>query len=318
MPKGHKHLTLKQRCQIIELRSMNFLQKDIAKEIGVSSSTISRELKRNSHEEGYTILRANYRAINRRKHANGLRKKMTQEITERIEEYLTKQWSPEQISGRLKLEENISVSHEWIYQYIWKNKQNGGLLYKNLRRSGKKYNKRSGNAGRGRIPNRVDIKERPPIVETKSRIGDWEGDTIIGKNQSGAILSYVDRKSKMVILEKLIKKKSKIVAEKTVKRFKKIKNKCLTITYDNGSEFSKHTEISSAIKAKCYFATPYHSWERGLNEHTNGLVRQYFPKGMDLTTIADEELTMVENLLNDRPRKVLGYRTPREIFLETG
>jgi len=318
MPKGHKHLTFKQRCQIIELKSMGFLQKDIAKEIEVSSSTISRELKRNSHENGYTILRANYRAINRRKYANGLRKKITKEIIEKIKGCLMKQWSPEQISGRLKLKENISVSHEWIYQYIWKNKQNGGMLYKNLRRSGKKYNKRSGKAGRGCIPNRVDIKERPSVVEDKSRIGDWEGDTIVGKKHKGAILSYVDRKSKMTILEKLLGRKAIPVTQKTIKRFKKIKNKCLTITYDNGKEFCGHVEISRKVNAKCYFATPYHSWERGLNEHTNGLVRQYFPKGMDLTVITDEEVEKVENLLNDRPRKVLKYRTPKEIFLEAG
>ncbi len=238
MPKGYKHLTLKQRCQIFELKAIGLLQFQIAKKIGISPSTISREFKRNSGESGYEIWQSRYRSEQRRKNASSSPRKITSKIMGRIDKHLQEQWSPEQISGRLKLE-NILVSHEWIYQYIWKNKSLGGTLYKHLRHSGKKYKKRSGKAGRSCIPNRVDIKDRPSIVEDKSRIGDWEGDTIIGKNHKGALLSYVDRKSKMTILEKLLNKKAAPVTEKTIERFKKIQDKCLTITF----AMSKATKI---------------------------------------------------------------------------
>lgn len=288
MPKGYHHLTREQRCQIAILKATGFPQNQIAEKLGVSASSISRELKRNQTETSYEFHQANVSAVVRRWKASTKEKRMTPKVVLRIEKHLQQDWSPEQISGRLKLE-NIHISHERIYQYIWEDKKKGGNLYKHLRRHGIKYNKRySGKAGRGCIPNRVDIKERPEIVNTKSRVGDWEGDTIIGAKHQGAILSYVDRKSKFTILAKLSEKTANEVASKTTKRFSRIKSFVHTITYDNGKEFSSHLLISKRLEANCYFATPYHSWERGLNEHTNGLVRQYIPKSSDLSIVTEK------------------------------
>jgi len=242
---------------------------------------------------------------------------MTPKLIEFIKSKLKEGWSPEQISGLLK-ENNIYISHETIYRYIWNDKKCGGKLYMYLRRRGKKYTSRGQkNAGRGCIPNRVDISERPTIVDKKSRIGDWEGDTIIGANQQGVILSLVDRKSKITLLEPMNGKHADqvpILIKSALGRLpKNIKGH--TITFDNGKEFSQHEQITKETGLSCFFARPYHSWERGLNEHTNGLVRQYFPKGSNLTKITRAQIHDVENHLNNRPRKVLGFLTPREAYL---
>lgn len=314
MLKSYQHLTRDQRCQIATLKASGFLQNDIAKRLTVSPSTISRELKRNSLNGEYLFIHANMTSVSRRYEASAKPRCMLEPVVKQIEEHLREEWSPEQISGRLKLE-GLSVSHETIYQHIWKDKKSGGILFKHLRRKGKKYNKRSSDrAGRGQIPNRIDIKERPAIVETKLRIGDWEGDTIIGANQEGAILSYVERKSKFTVLSKLSRKTAENVTLKTIERFSKL-DFVHTITYDNGKEFSSHEKISEALGASCYFATPYHSWERGLNEHTNGLVRQYFPKKTSFKDLTEKEIEKVENLLNNRPRKILGYLKPKEVYI---
>ena len=223
-------------------------------------------------------------------------------------------WSPEQIAGRLRLE-GYSISHERIYQYIREDKQDGGLLYKHLRRKGKKYNHRvSGKAGRGYIPNRLDIEQRPQIIEDKGRIGDWEGDTIIGAEHKGAIVSYLERRSKFTLLAKVPDKTAAMVTAATLTQFHMIGLPVLSITYDNGKEFSNHEAITKALKAPCYFAKPYHSWERGLNEHTNGLVRQYLPKKTKFTELTQEKLEVIANKLNHRPRKSLKYLTPIEFL----
>ena len=316
MPKGYHHMTREQRSQLDALKWSGFTQCAIASFLDVSPSTISRELARNLGQRGYRYKQADRLAVKRRQQASKQPSVMIPETVQLIEQYLKEQqWSPEQISGRLKLE-GVQVSHERIYQHVWQDKQAGGSLYLHLRHHGKKYNKRSsGKAGRGCLPNRIDIEDRPAIVERKSRVGDWEGDTIVGARQQGAILSYVDRKSKITILEKLTEKTAQQVEEKTIKRFGRLPRLARTITYDNGKEFSKHESIAEQLEVNCYFAKPYHSWERGLNEHTNGLVRQYFPKATNLKLITEEELADVENLLNNRPRKVLGYKTPKEVFL---
>jgi IS30 family transposase len=218
------------------------------------------------------------------------------------------------------MEENCKefVSHETIYEYIWEDKKNGGGLYKHLRHHGKKYNKRAGkNAGRGLIPNRVDIEERPAIVEKKERTGDWEGDTIIGKDHVGAIVSLVDRATKMAKLVLVENKTAEVVTEAIETALSPVQDVVHTITLDNGKEFAMHEKVAASLNAKVYFAKPYRSWERPLNEHTNGLVRQYFPKKTRFDTLTEDEVKRVEDLLNNRPRKVLGYRTPLEVFNET-
>jgi IS30 family transposase len=292
-------------------------QKEIAKELGVSPSTICRERKRNTGQRGYRYQQADALAIERRHQASCKPKKMLPPLLAVIKEKLVKKWSPEQISGVLR-SSDIFISHESIYRYIWSDKRSGGSLYKHLRRRGKKYNRRSAKtAGRGCIPDRVDIQQRPKRVERKSRIGDWEGDTMIGAKQQGVILSLVDRKTKYTLLAKMKGKYAEQVPELIKECFKRLPKKVpgYTITFDNGKEFSKHKQITNKTGLHCYFATPYHSWERGLNEHTNGLSRQYFPKNSNLEDYSEEEIQYVEDQLNDRPRKVLKYLTPREAFL---
>lgn len=211
---------------------------------------------------------------------------------------------------------NIAISHEWIYQYIWNDKRTGGTLYKHLRCSGKKYNKRRNkSAGRGLIPNRVGIENRPAIVEQKERVGDFEIDTIIGSKHKGAIVSLVDRKTKLTRLGLRSRPTAEEIKDAIVKLLTPIKGHVHTMTADNGKEFAKHMDMSQALEASVYFANPYHAWERGLNENTNGLVRQYFPKICDFTKLTHEQVQHVEYLLNTRPRKSLGYKAPIEVFL---
>jgi len=313
---SYKHLTYELRCQIYALKSKGHLQQEIALQLNMDASTISRELKRNSGAKGYRFKQAQEKSESRRHEASSKPKRMTEILIETIDSKLRTKWSPEQISGVLKAS-GTPISYESIYRHVWADKRSGGELYKYLRRAGKKYNYKGGlKAGRGCIPNRVDITERPPIVEKKQRFGDWEADTIIGAQHKGAIVSLVDRKSKFTFLYGLPNKCAALVTEAIISCLKKLPKKMRqTITYDNGKEFSSHEKIAKALDVKCYFATPYHSWERGLNEHTNGLVRQYFPKGSDLSIISSDEIQFAEDQLNDRPRKVLGYRTPREVTM---
>lgn len=226
-----------------------------------------------------------------------------------------KGFSPEQIVGRSRLEGIAMVSHETIYRWIWEDKRRGGKLHKYLRRQGRRYAKRgSKNAGRGFIPGRVDIDERPEIVELKERFGDLEIDTIIGKNHKGAILTINDRATSRVWIRKLSGKEAIPVAKIAVWALRKVKNLIHTITADNGKEFAKHEEIAQKLEIKFYFCKPYHSWERGANENTNGLIRQYIPKGKDFSEVTNKQIKWIENKLNNRPRKRLGYLTPNEKF----
>ena len=316
MPEGYLHLTCEQRCQIYALLQSGHSQAHIARQIGVDPSTISRELVRNTGARGYRFKQAHEKASQRREEASDKPRKMTPDLVELIEEKLTQeQWSPDQISGRLAKDGVAFISHERIYQHVWKDKKDGGTLYLHLRHSGKKYNRRKGkNSGRGLISNRVDIDQRPPIVAAKSRIGDWEADTIIGANHKGVVMSHVERTSKYTKLAKLPDKNADFVVQACARVLLPLADRIETITYDNGKEFASHAQIATSLGALSYFAKPYHSWERGLNEHTNGLFRQYFPKGSDLSILSDADVQRVEDKLNSRPRKILGYQTPREIF----
>jgi IS30 family transposase len=316
MPSGYHHVTLDIRSQIYALKATGTSQSKIAKLVGYTASTISREINRNTGKRGYRYKQADAKAVERRAQASRTPTKLTPSLISIIEEkLLQEEWSPDQIAGRLEKKGIANISHEAIYQHIWKDKRSGGSLHKHLRHSGKKYNKRSsGKAGRGCIPNRVDIDERPSVVEDKARIGDWEGDTIIGANHRGAIVSYVDRCSKFTILKMLENKTSEVVTQATIDKFGQGTLPVLTITYDNGKEFSEHSKIASELNTSCYFAKPYHSWERGLNEHTNGLVRQYLPKKTDFTQVSDAAVQLIADKLNNRPRKVLNYHTPLEIL----
>lgn len=316
MPKGYHHLTRDQRCQLYALKKRGDSVSIITNELKVHRSTIYRELKLNQGLCGYRHKQAHEKAVQRRHKASKKKPKMTHTTITIIKEKLGLQWSPMQIAGWLKKRGNVTiVSHESIYQYVWQDKQRGGFLYKELRHSGKKYNKRSkGMSGRGCIPNRIDIDERPKEVDDKIRLGDWELDTIIGTGQSGVITSMVERRSKLTMLTKVSKRTAVEVEQALLERLTPIKDFVLTLTADNGKEFANHLGVSEALESGFYFAKPYHSWERGLNEHTNGLVRQYYPKSKRFDEISSDELMKVEILLNNRPRKVLDFATPIEIF----
>lgn len=199
--------------------------------------------------------------------------------------------------------------------FILHDKQKGGILYKHLRHQHKKYRKRYGSPKRqGPIKNRRFIDDRPAIVDEKNRIGDWEIDTIIGKNHKQAVVSIVERVSKKTVLKKVNTKTAELVCASTIDGLKTFSTNVLTITSDNGSEFAYHEKISRALNAEFYFAHPYSSWERGLNENTNGLVRQYLKKGSDFSKVTDDTLLLITDKLNNRPRKSLNYATPNEIF----
>lgn len=310
-------LTQEERCRIYGLKESGISNRAIGLQMGRHHSVIGRELLRNGSDNMYDPLRAHRKARALRSAASKVCRRVTDEIKAVVFRMLTEnQWSPQQISGRLSRQaEPHKISHERIYQLIWENKRKGGALYKHLRRRAKPYNRRgAGKCGRGVIPNRRDISERPEIVEAKQRAGDWEADTIIGCGHSGALLSLVDRYSKYTVLEKLPAKQAVPVREAVVARLKELKFPVHTITFDNGKEFARHEEISLQLNTQCFFAKPYHSWERGLNEHTNGLVRQYFPKYTNIAMLLPEEVKNVENLLNDRPRKILNFQTPNEVI----
>jgi IS30 family transposase len=316
MPKGYHHLTYDKRCQIFALKKSGMSQNCIAKQIKVAQSTVSKELKRNSGQKNYQHEQAHKKSCERRAKASTGKRKLVDKTLYKVESMLKRKLSPEQISGRLLMVENIQISHESIYQHVWKDKKQGGKLYLNLRQQGKKRNKRGKKkAGRGLIPDRVGIEMRPSIVDQKTRIGDWEGDTIIGKNHRGAIVSMVERKTKLVRLY-LLKSATAVETAAAINTIlKPLKKQVKTITTDNGKEFAAHKEIAKKLNAQFYFARPYHSWERGLNENTNGLVRQFFPKSTDFTKLTHEDVRNIEKNLNSRPRKSLQFKTPNEEFL---
>lgn len=289
-------------------------QTAIAETLGISQSTISRELRRNTGRRGYRHRQAQRRATARRQGAHKALK-MTPEVIAWVEQQLPLKWSPEQISGWLEKEHGIALSHERIYQHIWQDKAQGGELYRHLRRHGRKYHKRcNGKTNRGQIKNRISIDERPEVVEERSRVGDWEIDTVIGKGQRGVLVTIVERTTRFTVSARVDSKQAAVVADAVVTLLNPYAGAVHSITADNGKEFAYHEQITAALKAPVYFAHPYHSWERGLNENTNGLLRQYWPKSTDFKQVTDGEVERVLDELNNRPRKVLGYCTPAELM----
>jgi IS30 family transposase len=296
------------------LLSMGMSYRKIGERIGVNASTISRELARNSGSSGYNFAKADDSAVHRKSSASKIPKKMKGALEALIFNGLREDWSPEQISGRLKLQGKF-ISHEAIYQCVRRDKAAGGPLYQHLRHGGKKYRPASPSvAGVKHIPNRVDISERPTIVEEKSRVGDWEGDTIISHGSRAAIVTLVDRCSKISLIKKIGEKTKKNTIKAVTKKIKSVEKQAHSITFDNGGEFAGHEEIAKKLKTNVYFARPYKSCDRGLNEHTNGLIRQYLPKKSDFVDVSHKKIKEIENKLNNRPRKVLKFKTPFEVF----
>ena len=313
----YTHLTPEERHYIETRHKLKESTLTIACALGHNQSTISRELRRNRGQRGYRHKQAHGKAQQR--HTDKPKAvKLTPTLVSDIDELLEQQWSPEQISGRLKQEGKTSVCHETIYQHVLKNKRAGGKLYLNLRRHEKKYRKRYGSSTgsvKG-IPNRVDIDERPDEVNQRIRLGDWEADTMIGKGHKGALVTLDERKSKLRLALPVANKGAEAVTGSIIRLLDSLKDWVHTVTFDNGKEFAKHEQVAQTIGCKTYFAKPYHSWERGQNENANGLLRQYFPKAMSLLDVTTEQVLEAVHKLNNRPRKCLGFKTPYEVFRE--
>jgi IS30 family transposase len=313
-------LTEEDRIEIYAMKQAGKRQNKIAAELGVHPSTISRELARNAGLRGYRPKQAQQKALHRRFTARKA-VKMTPETIDYIECKLLQEHSPEQIAERMKLDpgwHGPAVSHERIYQHIWQDKAQSGMLYKHLRIAGTKQRRKRRNSRdmRGTIKNRVGIQERPKIVERKIRIGDWEGDTVVGKNHRGALVTLVDRKSKLTLIGKVDRYTAEAVEKTIISLMELLPRRNYTLTVDNGKEFASHESVADALQIKVYFADPYCAWQRGLNENTNGLIRQYVPKGSDVRSLTDRQINHIMDRLNNRPRKSLGYLTPNEVFYE--
>lgn len=311
---GYTQLTEGTRYQIYALLKAGQNRTQIAMIIGCHKSTISRELSRNRGKKGYRPSQA--QALAQRRQRQSHQPLIAAKTWQAVERLLGQDWSPQQITGRLRLERQPSVSPERIYLYIYADKRRGGTLHRHLRSQKAQRRRDRGYQRRGQIPNRVSIEKRPAIVERKKRIGDWEGDTIVGAQRKSALFSVTERKSKLQQLCKLANKSALELCAQSIALLAPFKDRVFTMTVDNGKEFCEHEAIATALQARIYFAHPYASWERGLNENSNGLVRQYFPKGCDLAELTDAEVQRVVELLNNRPRKTLRYRTPNEIFFK--
>jgi IS30 family transposase len=308
----YTQLTQEQRYQIYSLMKAELNQTEISSIVGVHKSTISRELNRNHGFKGYRPKQAHSFALARRQIKGQTH--ISEKTWFQVEQLLQEQWSPEQISLWLQSEHSICISHEWIYQYVLQDKKYGGDLYQHLRCQ-KKRRKRYGSYNtRGQIVNRISIDERPSVVDSRVRIGDWELDTIIGKAHKQAIVTITERKTKLTLMRKVKQKTADNVANAIIELLKPIAHQVHTLTSDNGKEFAAHERVAKALDAKFFFAHPYASWERGLNENTNGLIRQYFPKKCDFTTITKQDIDTVMDKLNNRPRKTLGIKTPNQLF----
>jgi transposase, IS30 family len=317
---GYRRLGMDDRVQIQVLTKRGVSDAEITRELKVHRSTVGRERRRNKVDGMYYYHQAQACAERRQRERRRRAAKLTPAVVAFVEEKLRLGWSPEQIGGWLKHRQTelASVSYERIYWHVWRNKVDGGDLYRHLRRGGRRY-RRFGSRfdftrRKAPVSGRLDIGQRPAIVEEKSRVGDWELDTIVGSQRKGALVSMVERGSKLVRLALVAESKSEPVASAIERSLAKDIDKVLTLTMDNGAEFAQHKLFGAALDADTFFARPYHAWERGLNEHTNGLVRQYFPKSTDFTVISEDEVLRVEELLNNRPRAVLAFRTPLEVF----
>jgi len=320
----NNHLTQNDRYVISHLSIAGYSHREIGRRIGRSHTTVSRELIRNGppHPDlsPYWYDNSHPMAIKRRHKARHHRRQNNRKLMEYVESKIRLDWPPEVIAARIKLDYPkhgaMRISHETIYRLIFLDAQKGGDLYKHLRCRHKRRRKQTRyGAGRRFLPGRVSIDERPPIVDQRIRCGDWEGDTLEGAKGSGGLATHVERKCRYLLAVKLSDKKASTMTTRTSKAFCKLPRKLRhTLTVDNGKEFSNFKELELKTHLKIYFADPYSAWQRGTNENTNGLLRQYFPKGTPFNSISEKEVAIVVKKLNNRPRKCLNYQTPYEVF----
>lgn len=307
----YTQLTLEQRYQIQALLKMGHPYQEIATVVGVHKSTISREVRRNQGRRGYRPQQAHRFTLTRRR--TKVRRRIPADMWHCVNRLLQEEWSPEQISGWLRICQGHSVSHEWIYQHVYRDKRFHGTLYQHLRCQRQRRKRYGTYSRRGHLPNRISIEHRPAIVERRTRLGDWELDTMVGKGHHQALVSLTERKSRLSLLAKVTRRCADAVATTVIALLKPLKLPVHTLTSDNGREFAHHATIAKALQVRFFFAHPYAAWERGLNENTNGLIRQYFPKQRPFATITQEEIQLAMNKLNNRPRKSLGFKTPNQV-----
>lgn len=321
---SYSHLSPQERYVLCHMKLYALSNREIGRRLGRHHTTIGRELKRNGpwhrdqgpywHETAQRRSEARWRFARHRRRAahSGLRGYVVRG--------LARHWSPEQIAGRLRLEHDhdpsMRISPETIYQWIYADAASGGRLYRCLRqRHRKRRRQKRFGPSRGQIPGRIGIELRPEIVAQRTRFGDWEADTLEGGKGRGGIASHVERKSRYLLTAKLCDKKADTFAEQTIRAFRKIPRHCrLTLTADNGKEFAQFKRIEEKTGLAVFFADPYAAWQRGTNENTNGLLRQFFPKGCDFKAVSDKHLAKATAALNHRPRKCLAYQTPHEVL----
>ena len=320
MGKKYRHISLEERDRITEMKALGHTVTEIAEALGRSKSTLSRELRRNATPayKVYLSHRAHERAITRKQEAGSRPRLKNEQVVSYVRSKLKQGLSPELIAGRIRLEySGLGISHEAIYQYIYHPKTEGRaeLIGHLVRGHRKRKTKGIGRRERKtKIPNRIPIEERPISVENRSRFGHWEGDSLVSRKSLAALNSLVERKSRLLFLTKLKRKSAELTTDTVIRRLHDLPEKARrTLTLDNGTENAQHEVITDAIGMQCYFARPYASWQRGTNESVNGLVRRYFPKGTDFSKITDKQVAKVESIINNRPRKCLGYKTPLEV-----
>jgi transposase, IS30 family len=309
------HLTVEEREAIAQMRSGNRSQADIARRLDRAESTISRELRRNRSPNGYWPVAAQKKA-DARQHRPHRPKLGEPDVRRYVQQRLRQCWSPDEIAGRSRLDfprdRSRQVSHQTIYTWIESQRSAGKNWRRYLRSSGWKRPERR---NRGRIPACTSIERRPAIVDRRGRYGDWEGDTVVGANRRGGAVTLVERKSRYLLLGRVVNLKAATVRQSAVELYRATPPALRkTLTLDNGKEFAEHQQLEAETLLKVFFAKPYCAWQRGTDENTNRLVRQFFPKGTDLAAIPEHRFTKVQQLLNNRPRKCLGYRTPGEVL----
>ncbi|WP_375591987.1 IS30 family transposase [Chitiniphilus eburneus] len=311
MARPYTHLTLQERCMIAALLAIGKRTTEIAERLGRSRSTIRDEVTRGRERMGapYDAAVAHQRAQDRRPTTNA--KRLNESTWAAVLPLLELDWSPEQIANRIRPQ--CEVSHTSIYRWLAADRRRGGRLHRMLRH-GRPYRKRHTRESRGRIVNRRDIDTRPAVVDRRERVGDWELDLVIGGDHRGAIISVNERVTGIALQRWVPSKDSSRVADGVIALLWPLREFVHTITSDNGHEFAGHERVSRALEADFYFARPHAPWQRGANENTNGLIRQYFPKGSSMGYVPEWRIYNMLKRLNERPRKRLGYRTPIEVF----
>jgi len=311
------HLTMEERDRIAQLWHQGAEQKEIARFVGRSAATISRELRRNQVGDDYLAAQAQRESERRRSERPLSRKMNDPELNQTVRNLLTQEWAPEQIAGRLQQQHPGSADRHVSAQtiYTWIEQDEHQEHWKSfLRRRGKRpCHRRNAAKNLGGAP----IDKRPKVIEGRLRLGDFEGDTVLGPLGTGGLATLVDRKSRYTIIVKVRSKQADHVHQKLKQRLKELdEERRRSVTFDNGTEFARCQRLEKHLGLKLYFADPGCPYQRGTNENTNGLIRQYFPKGTDFRDISHAEVRRVENLLNNRPRACLGFRTPNEVFFE--